>query len=382
MTGAAWLQLLALVAFVVAGTRAPRPLPRRRVRRRRARASAIGCSSTDRAPDLPAVRDRPRPRAALEHLRLLAPRLQRGVGARALRPAALPGVAAVQPHRRRRGARGALVQHRGQLRDQHELAELRRREHDELPHADGGAGGAELRVGRGRHLRGGRPHPRPGPPAIRRPSATSGSTSCAACVRVLLPLAIVLAVVLVSQGAIQTLRGPETVTTLEQATQSIPGGPFASQEAIKELGTNGGGTLNANSAHALRQPERLHQPAADGRHPAHPVRPHLRLRADGQGPEAGLGRVRRDVPAVGRLRRPGHRLRGGRQPVGRRPRRQRHPGGHRRAGRRQHGGQGGPLRAGRLRRCSPPPPRARRPARSSPPTTASPRWAGPRRSST
>jgi K+-transporting ATPase ATPase A chain len=68
-------------------------------------------------------------------------------------------------------------------------------------------------------------------------------------VRVLLPLALVFAVVLVSQGAIQTLRGPEAVTTVEGANQSIPGGPFAGQEAIKELGTNGGGTLNANSAH-------------------------------------------------------------------------------------------------------------------------------------
>ena len=73
-------------------------------------------------------------------------------------------------------------------------------------------------------------------------------------VRILLPLCVVIAVVLVSQGAIQTLRGPETATTLEQATQSIPGGPFASQEAIKELGTNGGGTLNANSAHAFANP--------------------------------------------------------------------------------------------------------------------------------
>ena len=74
------------------------------------------------------------------------------------------------------------------------------------------------------------------------------------CVRILLPLAVVLTVVLVSQGAIQTLRGPEAATTLEQATQSIPGGPFAGQEAIKELGTNGGGTLNANSAHTFANP--------------------------------------------------------------------------------------------------------------------------------
>jgi len=75
-----------------------------------------------------------------------------------------------------------------------------------------------------------------------------------ATVRILLPLAVVVTVVLLSQGALQTFRGPETATTLEQATQSIPGGPFASQEAIKELGTNGGGTLNANSAHVFENP--------------------------------------------------------------------------------------------------------------------------------
>ena len=70
-------------------------------------------------------------------------------------------------------------------------------------------------------------------------------------VRILLPLCLVIAVVLVSQGAVQTLRGPEAVITVEGANQSIPGGPFAGQEAIKELGTNGGGPLNANSAHGL-----------------------------------------------------------------------------------------------------------------------------------
>ena len=72
--------------------------------------------------------------------------------------------------------------------------------------------------------------------------------------RLLLPLSIVLALVLVSRGAIQNLDGFTQAHTLGGATQSIPGGPFASQEAIKELGTNGGGTLNANSAHPLSNP--------------------------------------------------------------------------------------------------------------------------------
>jgi potassium-transporting ATPase potassium-binding subunit len=71
---------------------------------------------------------------------------------------------------------------------------------------------------------------------------------------VLLPLSIVIALVYVSQGAIQNLNPYQTVHTLQGGVQSIVGGPFASQEAIKELGTNGGGPLNANSAHPFENP--------------------------------------------------------------------------------------------------------------------------------
>ncbi len=74
---------------------------------------------------------------------------------------------------------------------------------------------------------------------------------------VLLPLALVLAVVLVSQGVVQTLRAPVEAQTLEGARQVIPIGPVASQEAIKELGTNGGGYYNANSAHPFENPNGL-----------------------------------------------------------------------------------------------------------------------------
>ena len=75
-----------------------------------------------------------------------------------------------------------------------------------------------------------------------------------AVVRVLLPISLVAAVVLVSQGVVQNLGGGTVATTLEGARQWIPGGPAASQEAIKELGTNGGGFLNANSAHPFANP--------------------------------------------------------------------------------------------------------------------------------
>jgi potassium-transporting ATPase potassium-binding subunit len=72
--------------------------------------------------------------------------------------------------------------------------------------------------------------------------------------RILLPIAFVFALVLVSQGAIQNFHGFTHATTLEGRTQQIPGGPIASQESIKELGTNGGGPLNANSAHPFENP--------------------------------------------------------------------------------------------------------------------------------
>jgi K+-transporting ATPase ATPase A chain len=72
--------------------------------------------------------------------------------------------------------------------------------------------------------------------------------------RVLLPLAIVVALVLVSQGVVQTLSGAAHATTVEGATQEIYRAPVASQESIKELGTNGGGIANANSAHPFENP--------------------------------------------------------------------------------------------------------------------------------
>jgi K+-transporting ATPase ATPase A chain len=76
-------------------------------------------------------------------------------------------------------------------------------------------------------------------------------------VRVLLPIAAVAAVVLVVGGVIQNLASPADVTGVTGATQSIPGGLVASQEAIKELGTNGGGFFNANSAHPFENPNGL-----------------------------------------------------------------------------------------------------------------------------
>jgi len=74
---------------------------------------------------------------------------------------------------------------------------------------------------------------------------------------VLLPIAIVGALFLVSQGVVQNLRAYDTVQTLEGARQIIAQGPAASQEIIKQFGTNGGGFFNANSAHPFENPTPL-----------------------------------------------------------------------------------------------------------------------------
>jgi K+-transporting ATPase ATPase A chain len=71
---------------------------------------------------------------------------------------------------------------------------------------------------------------------------------------ILLPLSILSAVLLMSQGVVQGFSASAKVATLDGAAQTIPLGPVASQEAIKMLGTNGGGFFNANSAHPYENP--------------------------------------------------------------------------------------------------------------------------------
>ncbi|WP_419145423.1 potassium-transporting ATPase subunit KdpA [Corynebacterium amycolatum] len=72
--------------------------------------------------------------------------------------------------------------------------------------------------------------------------------------RVLLPIAAIGAILLISQGAIQNFSAPQTIQTVTGGSQTIPSGAVASQEVIKELGTNGGGYFNANSAHPFENP--------------------------------------------------------------------------------------------------------------------------------
>lgn len=74
---------------------------------------------------------------------------------------------------------------------------------------------------------------------------------------VLLPLSILLAIILIGQGVVQNFKSYETVQTLTGTQQIIPMGPAASQIAIKQLGTNGGGFFNSNSSHPFENPTPL-----------------------------------------------------------------------------------------------------------------------------
>ena len=78
-----------------------------------------------------------------------------------------------------------------------------------------------------------------------------------ATVYILLPICLVYALVLCQQGVIENFHAYRTVMGIEGGSQTIPGGPFASQEAIKMLGTNGGGPFNVNSAHPFENPTAL-----------------------------------------------------------------------------------------------------------------------------
>ncbi|KRE27729.1 potassium-transporting ATPase subunit A [Mycobacterium sp. Soil538] len=75
------------------------------------------------------------------------------------------------------------------------------------------------------------------------------------CGRILLPISVIGAIVLIAGGVIQNFAlHDQVVSTIAGGSQAIPGGPVASQEVIKELGTNGGGFFNVNSAHPFENP--------------------------------------------------------------------------------------------------------------------------------
>ena len=299
-------------------------------------------------------------------LRVLAARVQSRLGARPLCAAAAAGIAAAQPHRRVGGAAGARVQHRGLVRDEHELAELRRRADDEPPDPDGRPRGTELRVGRRRAVcRGGadpgprasevghdrellgRPHPRHDPvaaPSRRRLRARSRQP-----------------------GDRPEL--PRLHACLDAAGRDAvdPGRPRGEPGGDQGNGRERRRLLQRQRGPSVREPERVHRPPRDLPAPDDPVRPHLHLRPARQGPAPGVGALHGHVCDLDRGGRARDALGDGWEPERPVPRR----------GRRQHGGQGGPLRHRRHPASTQRRRRARRPAPSTPPTTASRRSAAP-----
>jgi len=133
------------------------------------------------------------------------------------------------------------------------LAVLRRRDDDDVLQPDGGADGAELRLGGRGHLR-----CRGADPGIVGRSGKGLGNFWQDVVRtvlyVLLPISVVGALVLVSQGTIQTLGHYLSFTGLTGLGGHTAVGPVASQEVIKNLGTNGGGFFNTNAAHPFENP--------------------------------------------------------------------------------------------------------------------------------
>jgi K+-transporting ATPase ATPase A chain len=156
-----------------------------------------------------------------------------------------PGLVPVEPATSGRRSPGHRLQHCRIVYYQHQLAGLHARDHHELLHANGGIGIA----GAVALVRG----------IARKQSATIGNfwvDTTRVLLWILLPICLVVAPILIGQGVIQNLKPYTTVTTLQhgQTPQVIAQGPVASQEAIKELGTNGGGFFNANSGHPFENP--------------------------------------------------------------------------------------------------------------------------------
>ena len=223
---------------------------------------------------------------------------------RAALPAAAAAAAAaarLRPRRRRRRRRAAGdgVQHRRLVRDQHELAVLRAGDRARAHRADGRPDRAERRVGRGRDGGRGRAGPRVRPlrhrPArqlLGRPDPRRRPDPAAVLVRrrdrCWSPWAWSM-----------SLRSGVDVTGVDGAQHTLPLAPAASQEAIKELGTNGGGIFNANSAHPFENPNALSNLVRDLPAAGHPGLPDPHVRHHGRQHAAGHRAGRRHGRASG-----------------------------------------------------------------------------------
>ena len=196
---------------------------------------------------------------------------------------------------------GPGLQHGGQLHHQHQLAVLHARNHHELLHPDGRAGHPQFLLGGRGHRGGHRVGARLRAPLGEDARQLLGGFHAR---HALHPAADLdrrrAAAVLAGRDSELRIRTPRS-PRVEGAMQTIPQGPVASQEAIKMLGTNGGGFFNANSAHPFENPTPFSNFLQMFLIFLIPAGPDLHLRQDGAGHAAGLGALRRhEHPVSGR----------------------------------------------------------------------------------
>ena len=276
----------------------------------------------------------------MDHLRAVAARVQRRLRDRPVPPPARAGLAVPEPDRRRGRPARARLQHRGELRHEHELAELRRRVDDEPPHADERARRAELRLGRGRHRGRGRARARDRAPALGddrqllgRPDADHDARAASA------------------RAADRARHGQPGRRSEPERKRRRRHGREREPVALARAGRQPGSDQGARHERRwprerqlrapVREPDGLHEPAPAVGDPGHPLRARPRVRKARRRPPAGLRALRGDVRALDRLGRLRHLLRSRRQPESRGARRERRC--------REHGGQGGALRRARVR---------------------------------
>lgn len=270
-----------------------------------------------RAPHLPARRRGSRDRATLDDLCRLRPRLRHSLRAGALGADPGPVVAALVA--RAKHGLAHSVEHGDQFHDQHQLAVVCRGGRCRSYGADGRADRPEL------PLRGHRPGRRRGPRArLARSradrSATSGSTSSRVSLRVLLPISVLGALVLIAGGVIQNLAAPHSITTItgtaprsSRADQWPRRRPSSCSAPMRRI-------LQRQLRTPVREPERVDQPRRDHPGPRDPVRADPHLWADGRRPPGSprrrrhgrLLRCRRSRDLLGGMARgaPAHRVDG------------------------------------------------------------------------
>ena len=131
---------------------------------------------------------------------------------------------------------------------------------------------------------------------------------------ILLPISVIVGLLFIWQGTPENLHAYTDITTLDGGKQLIAQGPVASQEVIKMMGTNGGGFMNANSAHPFENPNAADQPDPDAADLFDRRGPDQRVRPHGRQPASGLGDLRGDGRSVPRRRCHGLQRRGTGQP--------------------------------------------------------------------